>query len=138
MTKDLRISIKKPFLIYDFAPDPWNFFICEENFLFFFISVHNNKCCTPSPYTHCETEGPAGRPEDAGETLHRRRQAGTGGVEWAPAASSGHRRRRAGTGGVERAPAVSSGHRRRRAGTGGVERAPPVLFACRHRRTDYL
>ncbi len=34
--------IRKPFLMYDFAPDPiwiWNFLIYEENFIFFFISV---------------------------------------------------------------------------------------------------
>jgi hypothetical protein len=42
MGKYLRISsyIRKPFLIYDFAPAPLlNFLIYEENFIFFFISV---------------------------------------------------------------------------------------------------
>ncbi len=42
MGKNLRISsyIRKPFLIYDFAPDPHlNFLIYEENFVFFFISL---------------------------------------------------------------------------------------------------
>ncbi len=37
-----RISsyIMKPFLIYDFAPDPTlNFLLYEENFVFLFISV---------------------------------------------------------------------------------------------------
>jgi hypothetical protein len=43
MMKYLRISsyIRKPFLIYDFAPDPIysKFLIYEENFVFFFINV---------------------------------------------------------------------------------------------------
>jgi hypothetical protein len=39
--KYLRISsyIRKPFLIHDFATAPVNFPICEENLIFFFISV---------------------------------------------------------------------------------------------------
>jgi hypothetical protein len=42
MTKYLRISsyIGKPFLIYDFAPDPfWIFFIYEENFISFLAKM---------------------------------------------------------------------------------------------------
>ncbi len=42
MTKYLRISsyIRKPFLIYDFAPrSHMNFLIYEENLIFFFIGV---------------------------------------------------------------------------------------------------
>jgi hypothetical protein len=44
MVKYLRISshIRKPFLKYDFAPDPnLNFLIYEENFVFFFIRAVN-------------------------------------------------------------------------------------------------
>ncbi len=43
MVKNLRISsyFRKPFLIYDFAPDPvWiSLYTDEENFILFFISV---------------------------------------------------------------------------------------------------
>jgi hypothetical protein len=42
MGKNLRISsnVRKPFLLYDFAPDTHlNFLIYEESFVFFFISA---------------------------------------------------------------------------------------------------
>jgi hypothetical protein len=58
MVKYLHISsyIRKPFLIYDFAPDPMNFHICEENLVFFNVSecyflhvLEETLLCTASP-----------------------------------------------------------------------------------------
>jgi hypothetical protein len=180
MSKDLRISIRKPFLICDFAPDPWNFFICEENFkglvavchsFCIYLSLYNRYIHTSFIRKHSLrpisissqlsaqwVEPPWGaeprielRPAclqasalptmivisvyvrnvallPFRSTVNGRacRKRCTGGVELAPAASSGHRRHRAGIGGVWRAPPVSSWHWRCRAGTGGVERKPTL------------
>ncbi len=56
MRKCTNISpnMRRPLVIYDFAPDPLNFLIYEENFLFFFISLHtepdNDKLDSISDY----------------------------------------------------------------------------------------